>query len=322
MSKVKAITLAPQALDRNGTSTTETLLATRLDLLFNGAGATGYDPDGIAVAQTNGASAALALEGALMGTSDLVTRKGVYLSILSGGSDNTGITFSVVGEGSIGQTITETITGPDANLTVLGATRFWAIESITSSAAITGNCSVGVNGYIDFATDGTPQHMALYSAGDDSGGLTWAVTGENRYKDTLSETITGVNAGTAVGALNFGRVDRVTASTGTAGACEGGWDGLCETQWFVLNYRGSDFNVGLGVDVVSGSLTYAVQHTWQNVLAQDYTEGDETVFTHGTLTGKTADDDDDYTTLPVAIRLAFTSFTSGSAILHVTQAGA
>ena len=61
MSQPKVITLSPDALDRNGISTTETLLATRLDFLINGALSTGYDRDGICAAQTTSASAALTL---------------------------------------------------------------------------------------------------------------------------------------------------------------------------------------------------------------------------------------------------------------------
>jgi len=226
-----------------------------------------------------------------------------------------------VGTDNVGAPMIETITGPGAGLITLGAVRFWAVTSVTPDAATAGAIEIGVNGYVALGTGGAPQHVAIYSAGDDSG-ETIAVVGENRYGDSLTETITGVDAGTSTTqSLNFGRVDRLTISGASAGAVEAGVDGLCESQWYVLNYRGSYFNVGLAVDIVSGSLTYAVQHTWTNVLAKDYTEGDETVFTHDTVTGKTVDFDNNYTNPPVACRLAFTVFSSGSAILHIAQAG-
>jgi hypothetical protein len=320
MSKIKHITLAPSALDRNGISTTETLASARLDYLINGALATGYDRNGIATSQAPTSAAAMTLDGATMGTPNLRTRKGVYILIYAAGND-TGRTFTVVGEDGIGNVIREEITGPGVGLIVLGSTRFWKVTSVTPDAATAGNIEIGHNGYVDLSGAGAAQHVAIYSAGDDST-KTITVTGENRYGDSLTESITGANAGTSSSqALNFGRVDRLTASAGTAGATEAGVDGKCEAQWFVLNYRGGDFNVGLGVDVVSGTLTYAIQHTFQNVLASDYTEGDETVFTHDTLTGQTTDADGNYTNPPAAIRLAFTAYTSGSAILHIVQGG-
>ena len=55
MSKPMVITLSPTALDADGLSTTETLLATRLDYLINGAYSIGFDRNGICAAQTNGA---------------------------------------------------------------------------------------------------------------------------------------------------------------------------------------------------------------------------------------------------------------------------
>jgi hypothetical protein len=315
MAKIKSITLAPQALDRNGAATTETLVAARLDMLLNGAGATGYDRNGIATSQTPSSAAAMTLDGAL-GT-DFTSRKGSYI-LLYAASNDTGRTFTVIGTNQQGKKIREDITGPGAGLIVLGTTRFFAVTSVTPDAATAGAIEVGVNGYVDFATDGASQHFSAYSAGNDSS-ATWSVLGENRYGDSLTESgITGGSTSTVTGSLNFGRVDRVTLSTGGAGATEGGWDGTAESQWFVLNYRGSQFNVGLGVDVVSGTLTYAVQHTWQNVLAPTYTEGDETVFTHDSLTGQTADQDGNYSNPVFAIRLAFTAFTSGSAILHIS----
>tara|TARA_R110000824_G_scaffold64402_6_gene168279 strand:+ start:12307 stop:13266 length:960 start_codon:yes stop_codon:yes gene_type:complete len=313
----KSITLAPTALDRNGISTTETFLATRLDFLINGALSTGYDRNGIAASQTPTSSAAMTLDGAL--GLDFVSRDGVYI-LIYGAADDTGRTFSVVGRTKNGHTITEQITGPDAGLIVLGAVKFHSIVSVASDAATAGAIEIGVNGYVDLAAAGAPQHFAIYSAGDDRG-VTMTAVGKNRYGAALTETITGGNAGTVIGSLNFAKIDRISTSGASAGAVEGGIDGLCESQWFVLNQYSNDFGVSIGVDKVAGTHTYAVQHTYTNVMAPGYTEGDETVFTHSTITSKTADFEGSYTTPPVACRLAFTAFTSGSSIMHVAQSG-
>ena len=318
MPRPKSITLAPTALDRNGISTTETLLAARLDFLINGALATGYDRNGLAQSQTPTSATAMTLNGAV--GSDWRVRKGGYVLIYAA-ADDTGRTFTVVGKNQAGEVIREAITGPGLGLIVLGAVKFHEITSVTPDAATAGAIELGINGYVDLAAAGAAQHVAIYSAGDDSA-ATAVVLGTNRIGHAMTETITMGNAATSTSQkLTFGRVDRITASTGSAGAVEAGIDGLCETQWHYLNYRGGDFNVGLGVDVVSGTLTYAVQHTFHDIMGSGYTEGDETVFTHDTLTGKTADADGNYTNPPRAVRMAFTAFTSGSAILHVVQAG-
>jgi hypothetical protein len=75
MSKPKVITLSPDALDRNGISTTETLAAARLDFLINGALSTGYDRNGIAASQTPSGADAMTLNGAL--GIDFRSRRGV-----------------------------------------------------------------------------------------------------------------------------------------------------------------------------------------------------------------------------------------------------
>jgi len=317
MPVAKAITLAPQVADPNGISASYTAVSARLTFLLNGDLATGYDRNGIGTSQTPSSAAAMTLDGAL-GT-DFTARKGAYV-LLYAASNDTARTFTVVGTDNVGAPMIETITGPGAGLITLGAVRFWAVTSVTPDAATAGAIEIGVNGYIALATDGAPQHVNNTATGNDSA-RTITITGENRYGDALTETMAGGNSGAAAGVLNFGRVDQVAIDAAAANAIEIGVNGLCESQWYVLNYRGNDFNVGLGIDVVSGSLTYAVQHTWTNVMATNYTEGDETVFTHDTITGKTADFDGNYTNPPTAIRLAFTAYSSGSAILHIAQSG-
>jgi hypothetical protein len=318
MPKAKAITLAPDALDRNGLSTTETLLATRLDYLINGAFAVAgsYDVDAIVASAVPVAATAMTV---LAAGRDWRSRKGVYVLIDSGGGDETGGTFVILGKDNNGNVLREVITGPDANLIVLGSTRFWSITSVTPAGTLSGSAvTVGVNGYATFTT---PQHLSAYSAADDSG-ETVTFLGEDRYDRSLTETITGAGLGATVDTTgNFARIDRITASGAGAGATEAGNDGLCESGWFVLNYRGKDFNVGLGLDIVSGTLTCAVQHTFNNVLAEGFREIDATVHTHDTITGKSADFDGNYTNPPVACRLAVTAFTSGSATLRIVQSG-
>ena len=319
MSRLKTVTLAPNALDRNGISTTETLAAARLDYLINGALATGFDRDGICAAQTPASAAAMTLNGA-SGT-DFTSRKGVYVMIYAGGNES-GRTFTVVGTDSNNQIITENITGPN-NQHTLGATRFYSITSVTPDAATAGAVEIGHNGYIDFSQ---AQHVAIYNAGDDSG-ETILVTGEDRYGNSVTDTITGASAGTSTTQnQNFGRVDRLTASGAGAGATEAGVNGKCESQWVILNYRGARFDSSISCEVSSDiNATYQVQQTYDNPFSSDFSVGafetEATAYAHSTITSKTATFAGVLTSPVTAVRVQFTAHTAGSVTMNILQAG-
>jgi hypothetical protein len=320
MPRPKVIALTPAALDRNGISTTETLAAARLDYLINGALSTGFDRNGICAAQTAASGVALTLNGAL--GIDFRDRRGVYLLLYSAGSDNTADTLVAVGEDVNGNHITETLTGAGSGLITLGSTKFYHVTSLTPGSAFTGNIEVGVNGYCEFTT---PQHVAMYSAGDDSGD-TYTPRGYDRYGVPLTDSITGANAGTSTTQdANFAWVDRITSSGASAGAVEAGVDALCESAWFVLNYRGPNFNVGVGCDTSGSSvdMVYSMQHTFNNVLASGFQEASgEIVHTHDVLANQTGTADGVYTSPPVACRLAITVVTTvGTATARIIQAG-
>ena len=135
MSKPKVITLTPTATDPNGLTVSETLLATRLSLMMNGTLATGYDRNGIATSQTPTSAAAMTLDGA--GGLDYNSVGGVIINLYAA-ADDTGRTFTVVGEDKRGTRITENITGPDLGLITHGTTRFYRVTSVTPDAATAG----------------------------------------------------------------------------------------------------------------------------------------------------------------------------------------
>ena len=82
------------------------------------------------------------------------------------------------------------------------------------------------------------------------------------------------------------------------------------------------FNVGLGVTVsVGGTLTYKVQHTFDDVFAAGFDPATATWFDNATLVAKTASSDGNYAFPVSAIRLNVTAYTSGNAVMNVLQAG-
>lgn len=165
-----------------------------------------------------------------------------------------------------------------------------------------------------------PQHVTITTTSDETG-ETFTVTGTDRYGNTMTEAIAGGNATTVAGTKNFATVTSIVGTADATGVTAG-VNGLCESQWYVLNYRGADFNVGIGCEISSGgSLTYSVQHTFNNVLANGFVEDDATVFTHDTLATETTNQDGNYVNPPVAMRLAVTVHTSGTATMRVAHAG-
>lgn len=80
-----------------------------------------------------------------------------------------------------------------------------------------------------------------------------------------------------------------------------------------LNYRQNPFSIGIGV-VSTGTATYKVQHTFDNVLAGE----SPTWFDH--VDGaKTASDDFNYAFPIMAVRLNVTAYTDGTVTMTVLQ---
>jgi len=84
----------------------------------------------------------------------------------------------------------------------------------------------------------------------------------------------------------------------------------------------SPFNIGLGVSLSAGaSLTYTVQHTFDDVWAAGFDPATASWFNHATMASKTTSFDGNYAYPVTAIRLNVTVYTSGTATLTAVQAG-
>jgi hypothetical protein len=81
----------------------------------------------------------------------------------------------------------------------------------------------------------------------------------------------------------------------------------------------SPFNVGIGV-VVTGTVDYTVQHTFDNVLAKGYSAASGNWFNHPTLLNQTANADGNYAFPVTGIRITLNSGT-GTVTMYVIQAG-
>lgn len=84
----------------------------------------------------------------------------------------------------------------------------------------------------------------------------------------------------------------------------------------------SPFNVGLSVNLSAGAtLTYTVQHTFDDVFAPGFDPASATWYNHASLFDKTASAEGNYVLPATAIRLNVTAYTDGAATMNVLQAG-
>ena len=82
------------------------------------------------------------------------------------------------------------------------------------------------------------------------------------------------------------------------------------------------FHAGLGVVLSAGaSLTYTVQHTFDDVQSESFNPATATWFPHATLAAKTASSDGNYAFPITALRLNVTVWAGGTATMTVVQAG-
>ena len=91
--------------------------------------------------------------------------------------------------------------------------------------------------------------------------------------------------------------------------------GVGSSSTIPMNLDSTPFNVGFGV-VVSGTVTYTVQHSFDN----PWTTDSPVWFDHPTVASETANADGNYAFPVAAIKVAVTSG-SGTATLTVIQAG-
>lgn len=86
-----------------------------------------------------------------------------------------------------------------------------------------------------------------------------------------------------------------------------------------MNLNTSPFNVGFGV-VVTGTINYTVQHTFDNVFSATFDPTTATWFDHPTIASQSTNKDGNYAFPVAGIRLK-TNSGGGTAALTLLQAG-
>jgi hypothetical protein len=175
----------------------------KLTVIQFGAIAT-LDADGVCVAATATTAKTLSATGALVtgGVGVFATPRNVTITSTT---NESGVTFTVTGEDQYGETVRETITGPN-NTTVSGKKAFSQVTSVACGGAITGNVNVGSGDVI-----GLPYHLG------DKGDII-ALTVDGAVETTAPTLVAGFSTSgtsTATTADVRGTIDTNTAPNGS-----------------------------------------------------------------------------------------------------------
>lgn len=125
------------------------------------------------------------------------------------------------------------------------------------------------------ATMDVARVISIQSSGNDSG-ITFTINGTPKAAEagpTISETISGANAGTVSTTRNFLTVTSIVPSGPVAGTVTIGTANIASGPWVVWNNNATDFNVGIAGYVLSGTPTWQVDYTYDDVFGLWNTAG-------------------------------------------------
>ena len=283
-------------------------------LVLNGA-AGSFVANSVCASQTPGGAGALVLNGTL--ASSVPTGTAIaYLPqasriYITGGSDESGKTFAVVGYrfSAAGgpYVVTETITGPNAS-TVSSINQYDQIISITASAGTTGAITVGHYGTatLDVA------RRALFTSGGNDTGITFTLSGTDVNGSTISEAVTGANAATAASVLDYKTITSIATSGAVATTVTVGTNGVASSPWVRFDDYAGHAQVAIQC-TVTGTVNYDVEQTMQdpNSISDPVADESITWFDHPdtALVAQTVSRQGRYDVAPIFARVTLNSGT-------------
>ncbi len=184
-----------------------------------------------------------------------------------------------------------------------------AAGNLTIAGALASGGSVSLNhGHL----------IKIACAGADAG-RTFTLTGTDYSGVSMTEAVSGENAGTATSVKYFKTITQVAVDDATAGAITVGVNGESVSNWITLDRNQAPFSVGFGV-VVTGTIDYTVQHTFDDIQIDN--PSGATAYAHASIAAKTDNQNSNYAYPCVATRLFVNSVTSGATLtFNAIQAG-
>lgn len=244
---------------------------------------------------------------------------GCYLSTTSSSSAAAGKAFISLASTAglvVGQTVSDsTATGALSNITKITAVNSVGIGIWPPVAGTVGNGDTIVlsGGYatIDAATSTNSaigRRVLITSAGNDAA-LIWTVIGTDSTGATITDSFAG-SASTSYSNLDFVTVTSVVPSGNTASTVTVGTNGVGSSPWLVTNWDATSLiSLGFAVELVSGSVNFTVQHTYDD---PNNLVGGATfpiAFNHSVVTSQNATIDGSYQSPVAAVRILINSGT-------------
>lgn len=251
--------LAGASATKVGLSQKGAIVGTNYFVLDGAAGS--FTVNSVCASQTPGGAGALTLNGTLCSSVPTGTAiaylPGPVRIYITGGSDESGKTFAVVGRRFTAAggpyTVTETITGPNASK-VSSQYLYDQIISITASAGTAGAITVGHYGT---ATLDVARQVIITSGGNDTG-VTFTINGTDWANTAITENLTGASGGAATSALNYKTVTSVSSNGAIATTLTIGTNGVAASPWVRFDDYAANSQTTIAA-VVSGTVSYDIQ---------------------------------------------------------------
>lgn len=196
----------------------------------------------------------------------------------------------------------------------------------TSAAGLANDVAYSGGGYAltaNSAGDGLAHLIIILgNAATDHSGKTFTITGTDADGKAQTEDLAGPNGNVTITSTKyFKTVTAVTVSATTgADTFDIGWNVGAVSKTIPLNWRATQFNVALSVDI-SGTINFDVEQTEKEIYGSTVPSA-LTWTNHATIVNKTADIVSNLTSPSRAVRLSINSVTNGATIaLSVIQSG-
>ena len=166
----------------------------------------------------------------------------------------------------------------------------------------------------------SPPRRLSFDATASIAAVIFTIVGRDRNGAPITETVTGVTTTPVSTQYIYASVTSITPSaTDGVNQVFVGWTAEVISAPLMLDHYRNPFNVGLGV-VVTGTVSYSIQHTFEDLQVTGTVDGAGTWFDHEFLAAQSANGDGNYAFAVEAIRLVQLSGT-GSVTMKVMQSG-
>jgi|SRR5271165_4969063 len=221
-----------------------------------------------------------------------------------------------------------------------------AATGICTSQGGTGGTALTLNGtltstspiqlanvvYTSYAKMDVARRIILTDSGSSDSAVVFTISGYNRDLQPITQAITGVTATPVATTYDFLYVTSIVPSATLVGTVTAGTNTTGSSAWVHVNPYARTWALSAAVAILSGSLTYSVEHTYDDVnkaispslggfVVGAGSQVPPTVWLHAVMFNQSANLEGQYGNQPImAHRLTITAGT-GTAAFYSLQAG-